>query len=667
LAAHSIQAADRRTAAGDGKGLALCGIFGWATTRPVPEADQVLRRALSSLAHRGPDGSGTWFEHAAGGEIAFGHRRLAIIGIATGHQPLFSHDDRFAITFNGEIYNYIELRELLVAKGHRFNTDSDTEVVLEAYRAWGNDCLSRLRGMFAFALYDRRERTLLLARDPFGKKPLYCADLPGGFAFSSEIRPLIEMPGVRTGLNLGVLGEYMLSRYVSGPATFFEGVRKLPPGCCLVLRDGVRSETRYFTPPFAQRRPRSMTMREAVARFAPALEEAVRIRMRSEAPFGAYLSGGLDSSLIVALMTRHSAGPVTTFSVGFEDASISEHAFGRIAAEQFRTDHHELIVSSSQFFETWADAVWHRGAPVSEPADIPILLLSRAARSHVKMVLTGEGADELLGGYPKYRAERYIGLYQACVPPGLHRRLIDPLVRALPYRWRRVKILSRALTARSPDERAQVWFASETPDLLSALLPSSSPPPKQPRLLCPDWIAGGRRLQLLDQQSWLPDNLLERGDRMMMAGSIEGRMPFMDAELAAVVADFPDSVLSHGRGKLVARQMAKDLLDRRILERSKNGFRVPVGAWFRTEQREAIRELLDSRASHVREILDGKVLRQLLEEHMSARQNHEKVLWTIANLEMFLRQAQSRPASLASRGPAKPAEALDLRAPGFAQ
>jgi asparagine synthase (glutamine-hydrolysing) len=649
LAAHSVKAAAQPK--GDGKGRALCGIFGWATTRPVPDADEVLRRALTSLAHRGPDGVGTWFERPGDGEIAFGHRRLAIIDLATGHQPLFSHDDRFAITFNGEIYNYIELREQLVAKGHRFQTASDTEVVLEAYRAWGTDCLSRLRGMFALALYDRRDHTLLLARDPFGKKPLYCADIPGGFAFSSEIRPLIEMPGVRTGLNLGALGEYMLSRYVSGPATFFEGVRKLPPGCCLVLRNGVRSETRYFTPPFATRRPRPMTMREAAERFAPALEEAVRIRMRSDAPFGAYLSGGLDSSLVVALMTRHSAGPVTTFSVGFDDASISEHAYGRIAAEQFSTNHHELIVSSAQFFDAWADAVWHRGAPVSEPADIPILLLSRAARPHVKMVLTGEGADELLGGYPKYRAERYIGLYQACVAPGLHRRLIDPLVRALPYKWRRVKILSRALTARSLDERAQVWFASETPDLLGALLPSSAPPPRQPRLPPPDWIAGGRRLQLLDQQAWLPDNLLERGDRMMMAGSIEGRMPFMDTELAAVVAEFPDEVLSHGRGKLVARHVAKDLVDRRILDRSKNGFRVPVGAWFRTEQLEAVRELLDSRSSRVREILDGKVLRRLLEEHMTARQNHEKVLWTIANLEIFLRQAAGRSRSSASGGP----------------
>lgn len=617
----------------------------------MADAAEVLNNALSSLAHRGPDGSGTWFERSGEREIALGHRRLAIIDIAAGRQPMLSHDRRFAITFNGEVYNYLELRKALLARGHTFQTHSDTEVVLEAYRAFGTDCLPRLRGMFAFALYDTRDQVMVLARDAFGKKPLYLADIPGGLAFSSELRPLIEAPGVRTSLDLGAVAEYMQSRYVPGPETFFEGVRKLQPGCFLVLREGLRTEHRYFTPPFASIRPRRMSMSEAAERFMSALDEAVRIRMRSEAAFGAYLSGGLDSSLIVGLMTRHASGPVNTFSVGFDDPAISEHAYARLAAKQFNTNHHELIISSRQFFEAWPDAVWRRGVPVSEPADIPILLMSRAARSQVKMVLTGEGADELLGGYPKYRAEHYIGLYQACISPDLHRRLFDPLIQALPYGWRRAKILSRALTARSLQDRAELWFANETPALLGDLMPAAVRRRSRPAVTPPDWMDGARRLQLADQQVWLPDNLLERGDRMMMAGSIEGRMPFMDTELAAVVAEMPDALLSRGHGKLVARHAARALVDRRILHRPKNGFRVPLGAWFRTEQREVMRDLLEASSSRTRQLLDARLLQRIVDEHMDGRQNHEKLLWTIANVELFLRQMDGRRPTAAAWAP----------------
>ena len=438
----------------------MCGIFGWALGAANRQDGETLARITNLMAHRGPDGAGYSLSETADGrfQIGLGHRRLSIIDIGGGHQPMSSEDGRFTVTFNGEIYNYLELREELLALGHRFRTTSDTEVLIEAYRAWDLAAISRFRGMFAFALWDPEAQRLVLARDAFGKKPLFLATRPGALLFGSEIEPLVQFPGFDRTFNVEALGHYLLNRYVPGPATFFRAVSKLQPGHYAVWKDGNLTITRYFTPPFASTVPDVTSFEEAVRMFDTTFDEAVQIRMRSDAPFGAYLSGGIDSSAVVATMVRHSSVPVRTFSVGFREAEYSELDHARVVAEQFGTDHHELVVEAGAFMDDWQTAVLRRGAPVSEASDIPIFMLSKLASRSVKMVLTGEGSDELMGGYPKHRAEPWVSLYQRFMPSVLHEQLISPLVRALPYGMRRVKVLALAAGERDLVNRMRVWF-----------------------------------------------------------------------------------------------------------------------------------------------------------------------------------------------------------------
>ena len=574
---------------------------------------------------------------ADGVELCLGHRLLAIIGIGDGAQPFWSHDRKYVVTFNGEIYNYLELREELAAKGHVFRTPCDTEVLLEAYRAWGEDCVGRFRGMFAFALYDTERQKVVMARDPFGKKPLLYADTPDGLVFASEIAPLLEHPQVARELDESALGAYLVMRYQPGPATFFKGVEKLEPGSLMVWERGSVRRTRYFLPAFARISPEAMDEADADAAFAEVLDDAVRIRMRSDAPYGAFLSGGLDSSVIVALMQRHSPTTLKTFSVGFESPQYSELAFARLMAERAGTSHHEVVVTPENFLKSWPETVRLRGAPVSEASDIPILMLAQMAGESVKMVLTGEGADELLGGYPKYLAAPYVQAYQGMVPPELHRRLLHPLVEAAPLQMERVKTLSRAMGEADAARRNELWFGSFSRreavaltgrDVLTAPLPD-----------IPAGLSSSRAMQLVDQLSWLPDNLLERGDRMMMGGSVEGRMPFMDVELDALVARMPDRMfLKHRRGKAVLRRVARRWVDPEIISRRKIGFTVPLADWFRTLIRPELDDLLRSEASATRRLMSGPLIDRLLDRHASGRFSHVKAIWALANLEMFLRE-----------------------------
>ena len=619
----------------------MCGIFGFHAGAHLRLAGE-LEAATELLAHRGPDGGGTFFAEGPGGawQVGLGHRRLSILDIEGSPQPMRSHDGRFVIAYNGEIYNYLELRAELAGRGHRFSTQGDTEVLIEAWRAWGTDCLRRLNGMFAFLLWDTMSGRLFAARDPFGKKPLFVAPGNGFHAFASEIEPLRKFPGVDDRLDQDSVREFLSYRYVPGPATLFRGISKLPPGTLMTI-DGssVRTE-RYFTTPFSRVSPDIDDFDEAVRLFGQKLDESVRLRMRSDAPFGAYLSGGIDSSTIVALMKRHAERPVSTFSVGFDVPGSSELPYARQVAEAFGTDHHELSVGMDDFMSVWEEAVLRRGAPVTEPSDLPILLLSRLASGSVKMVLTGEGADELLGGYPKHRAERWVAMYQALVPGGLHDRFVAPGARALPYRARRLKILAGMAGIRDPKARMAAWFGGADGGLARALYAGAA---QSRDLDSVPFSADGaesalRQMLHFDQTSWLPDNLLERGDRMMMAGSIEGRMPFMDVGLAELVARFPDTFLTGApKGKRVLRALATDLLPRAIMERKKVGFRVPVDHWFRTGMSGQLRDLLQSGDATVRQVCNASEIDRLVSEHLRGAQNNEKVLWGLANLEMFFR------------------------------
>jgi asparagine synthase (glutamine-hydrolysing) len=617
----------------------MCGIAGWiASTSTLQQTD--LRRMIASMRHRGPDDEGFYFAHLAHGrgQIALGHCRLAIIDLATGHQPMNSHDNTLVLSYNGEIYNYRELRTELSAAGHCFRTDSDTEVLLEAYRRWGEECLSRLRGMFAFALWDRPRQCLFIARDRFGKKPLFLFERNGIVAFASEIKALLAVPGFEPRLSLAALGRYLEYRYVPAPLTLFDGVRKLLPGHYGLWRNGQVTTTRYYTPPDCEpfgRGPPTST--DPVGEFRSALDEAVRIRMVSDVPFGAFLSGGLDSSSVVALMARHTERPVKTFSVGFAEARYSELSYARDVACHFHTDHHEISIDANSVLEELPRVTRFRDAPIGEPSDIPIYRLSTEAARSVKMVLTGEGADEILGGYPKHVFERLIKAYQFIVPPLLHHRFVVPAIKRLPYRYYRLQTLAQNAAIGDHAERMARWFGALSHSERRAL--SWLPPGLAANVAFQPSGSALRAVLAYDQQSWLPDNLLERGDRMTMAASIETRMPFLDHQLAAFVSSLPDHHRVRGHStKSILRKAMKDILPAHILQRSKVGFRVPVNEWFRTTWRSRLVDNLLDPSSLSLEILPSGFVRSVLNEHLNGRRNHEKLLWTLLTLEVFRRE-----------------------------
>lgn len=629
----------------------MCGIAGWYLPADSAPGTATLKAMTDRIAHRGPDGEGALVATSPDGawKGALGHRRLAIIDLSTGDQPMhYTAPDgrRLSIVFNGEVYNFQALRAELEALGHVFRTTSDTEVVLAAHAEWGPESATRLRGMFAHIIWEHERGRMTVVRDRFGKKPVFLAWRPeGGFCCASEIKALLAAPGVEARLDRSVLRHYLNYRYVPGPHTFFEGIEKLPPASIAVCEGGEVAIRRYWTTPDSRVEPRAAEG-DPVTAFMDMLQEAVSLRMIADVPFGAFLSGGIDSSAIVALMSRVSELPVNTFSVGFAEGEYSELGYARQIAEQFGTQHHELEVSAETLMDWLPELIGFRDAPVAEPSDIPIHLLSVEARKSVKMVLTGEGSDEILAGYPKHRAERHAARYHALMPGVLHEGLVRPVVAALPYRFRRLKTLFDSLSERDARDRFPRWFGVLGPKALARLLKAGIDPavldatPFETR----NGASPLRRLLHFDQTSWLPDNLLERGDRMTMAASIEARMPFMDHELAELVAGLPDDCrIRGGEDKWLLREGMRRILPREILDRPKVGFRVPVNEWFRTTMRDWVRDHLTGADSRSAVFYEGAELARILDDHEQGRQNHEKLIWTLVTLELFLRRHALNP------------------------
>jgi asparagine synthase (glutamine-hydrolysing) len=627
----------------------MCGIAGWVASGAAAPPPDTLAEMLGALAHRGPDGSGAAHIQcrATRHEVALGHRRLAIIDPVGAPQPMRDTAAGLTLVFNGEIYNFRELRRTLALAGLRFERDSDTEVLLRAYERWGHGVVHRLRGMFAFAVWDERDESLFLARDRFGEKPLFIATRGDSLFFASEIKALLRVPGLDGGVDLDAVRSYFAYRYVPGPATLFAGVRKLPPGTTLVWRRGVAVQRRYWTAPDRAARdstpcdgpPRPSA--DVVPEFRRRLTEAVQLTMVSDVPFGAFLSGGLDSSVIVALMSRLS-GQVKTFTAGFADGT-SELPHAAAVAREFGTDHHEVVVSHADVAARLASLVAKRDAPVSEPSDVALHLLATAAARSVKMVLTGEGSDEVLGGYPKHVAECFAPAVEWL--PASVRRLLEPLVRALPYRFRRIKTAAASFTVSDRRERYVRWFGALDGAELVRLtaLGAARHDLNAPPFDAEPGASALRQVLYFDQTSWLPDNLLERADRMTMAASIEARVPYLDHELAEFVSELPDEWRVRGlTTKRILRAAAADLLPRAIIARPKVGFRVPVDEWFRGPLREYLLDHLCGGASLTRGYYNGTALDALVAEHLSGKQNHDKLLWMLLNLEIWHRQYAPR-------------------------
>jgi asparagine synthase (glutamine-hydrolysing) len=619
----------------------MCGIAGWVLRPQGIFSERTAESMLQALAHRGPDGRGaSYFRSRAGQQVFLGHRRLAIIDPAGAHQPMCDATAGLALTFNGEIYNFRELRTELSRLGFRFARDSDTEVLLRAYQHWGSEVVDHLRGMFAFAIWDAPNERLFLARDRFGEKPLFLYEDANGLYFASEIKALLCIPGIKASVNPEAVWDYLAYRYVPGPKTLFTGIRKVMPGTAATWERGALREVRYWSAPdrgqckFRQQPP------DAIDTFLCRLDEAVKLQMVSDVPFGVFLSGGLDSSTIVALMSRHST-KVRTFSVGFGENSYSELAYAAEVARHFATEHHELIVSDRDLMDRLPKLVAFRDAPVAEPSDIPIYMLACEAARTVKMVLTGEGGDEILGGYPKHIAERFAKGYQV-LPACVRHRLIEPLAQALPYDFRRIKTAVTNLNIEDWRERYVRWFGAlnrSERERLSVLRLNGTQLADAPPFDADPRASALRRILYFDQTSWLPDNLLERTDRMTMAASVEARVPFLDHEVAAFVSALPDRCRIRGlRSKWILREAAKRLLPARVLTRPKVGFRVPVNLWFRRNMREYLLDHLGCESSVTRHYYHTRILDRVLTDHLSGRQNHEKLLWSLLNLEIWHRQ-----------------------------
>lgn len=619
----------------------MCGIAGFIAGAGRPEADETaLRQMAAAIAHRGPDDDGYFQTVTRDGSrrVCLAHKRLSIIDVGGGHQPMQDETGDLCLVFNGEIYNFESLRTELSGMGFRFRTKSDTEVILRAYAAWGKHCVQHFRGMFAFAIWDKTRQELFLARDHYGKKPLFLLESEGLLLFGSEPGAILAFPGRHAEVDHSALLDFFNYRYVPGPATLFKGIRTLEPGCTAIWRDGILNKSRYYLPPDGMARSPEAFIGNPVATFLDKLDESVRLRMVSDVPFGAFLSGGLDSSAVVALMSRHSNLPINTFSVGFGHGERDELPHARVVAKAFRTNHHELNIRVRDITDNLADVVRYRGFPASEPADVPIYLMAKEAGRSVKMVLTGEGSDEVLAGYPKHAFERWSAWYQA-MPGWFRHGLLDRFADKLPPQFARLRTAILSMGIENFDERMSRWFgaigASERENLLA--LPASAlvrKPALQVGQL--DGNTALRRILFFDQTSWLPYNLLQRGDRLTMAASLEARMPFMDIELSALVSRLPDRYrLRSLQGKWILREAVRPLIPATILDRTKAGFPMPIDAWLRGPMRDFLHDHLQGTDSLTRAYYQDKQLKRILNEHSTGTINHGKLLWSLLNLEIW--------------------------------
>lgn len=605
----------------------MCGIVGIRRFDGEPTDPRLLERMMDQLVHRGPDDRGAWIEDG----IAFGHRRLSIIDVEGSPQPMQA--GRHSICFNGEIFNYQALRKELEEGGYAFQTDGDTEVLLALHRTEGAEGVNRANGQFAYAVWDAEHRELVLHRDRLGVLPLYYHWDGRVLAFASEIKALLPaLADVR--VDEESLKEYLAYRSVPEPHTLFAGVKKLPPGSRLrVGEEGVmRIETWWSLPTEAAS---ACGADEAVGLVEDALQAAVSRRLVADVPVGAYLSGGVDSSLIVSLMScLTGGGGVETFSAGFGDSRYDELPYAREVSEALGTRHHEVIVEPSDFRDLWHRLTWNRDAPISEPADLAIFRLASLARNHVKVLLSGEGSDELFAGYPKYRWAARAGMADL-LPEALRTPTLRTMERALPASLAKARIALRAMSAKTEADRFQAWFAPFTDYERQALLPGEERAGHRAIAA----RSGGdliQRMLYADCHTWLTDNLLERGDRMAMAASVESRPPFLDHELVELAFRLPSDVkLRGGVTKWVVKEVARKHLPTTIVDRKKVGFRVPLDAWFRGELREMAGDMLLGSNSFVASRMNRAVLEQTLADHDRGRRDEEIRIWTLLCLEVW--------------------------------
>ena len=628
----------------------MCGIVGKVNFDGAPVDAGWLHAACDLVAHRGPDGERALIENdGRGASVGFGHRRLRIIDLnPTADQPMQNtgcrHEGKpdLAIVFNGEIYNYLELRRELQARGHRFTTDSDTEVILHLYEERGAGCVEPLRGMFAFAIWDRSHGQVMLARDRVGKKPLYYRHDRLRLWFASEARAILADPDVPIEIDPQAIRTYLTLGYVAGAESAFAGLRRLPPGCVAVIdRSGIRLE-RYWTLAYEPKLP--LTQAAAIDEVRRRLDESVRLRLISDVPLGAFLSGGIDSSAIVALMSR-AGGRVKTFSIGFDDDRFNELAYARAVAGRFDTDHHEFVVKP-ELDDILPRLAWHYGEPFADSSAVPTYHLARLAREHITVALTGDGGDESFAGYRRYVAER-LSTRAAVWPAGVRRigaAMLAWLPTASESRSRLYDI--RRLLAGLDQPRAKryaSWFGFFDPaaalldrDFAAATSESLALEPLRQAFELHRVLDPADAAMAADVSAYLPDDLLVKADIATMAHGLEARSPLLDQEVMAFAARLPAAMKLQGRStKAFFKRALSGLVPDEILSRPKMGFAVPLDSWLRTSLRDMTSDVLLSSRARQFGILQQDAVERLVNEHMSGAASHGHRIWALLMLHLW--------------------------------
>jgi asparagine synthase (glutamine-hydrolysing) len=621
----------------------MCGISGIYCPGSSQSIDQeAAEQMLKVIHHRGPDDQGSYQKD----NFWVGFKRLSIIDLSTGHQPMFNEDLSIVVVCNGEIYNYKELRSELVMKGHSFRSASDIEVIVHLYEEYGEDFISKLRGMFGIAVWDSNEKKLLLGRDRIGIKPLYYSCKSDQIIFSSEIKSIAAYPGFEKKVSAQALSDLLCLKYVPTPHTLFDGIKALRPGYLLVCgADGSVREKQYWDLDFENKMEfAGSSEAELVECLTDLVLEAVESHLMSDVPFGAFLSGGIDSSLVVALMSKFLNQPVKTYSIGYEDSSMSELPYAQMVADMYHTDHHDILVSGRDLIDLTESVVWHLDQPIADPPSLAMYKLSLFASQDVKMVLTGEGGDELFAGYARYAGEKAYPFFQL-VPPAL--RKIAARVSGRIPKMRRLNVALNALSQDDTVTRLTNWFALLNYDMRRKLVTDSfyqtvgdftGTTPFADQLAGKSFSHQLDRMLYVDTKLWLVDDLLARGDKMTMAASIEGRVPFLDHKLVEFAASLPPEMKVKGlERKYLLKKVAEKWLPRELVYRKKKGFPMPIGNWFRGEARDFLRDHVNPQTIKNRAIFDVNAIECLLKEHENESKDHSTFLWTLLNIEIWYR------------------------------
>ncbi len=624
----------------------MCGIVGIANTNSRAASRETLERMNRCIVHRGPDEDGFFLRE----NIGLAMRRLSIIDLAGGQQPIFSEDKTKAIVFNGEIYNFQELKADLKKRSHKFHTNSDTEVIVHLYDEYGADCVNYLRGMFAFAVWDETDKSLFIARDRVGKKPLLYSHQPNGdLIFGSEFTALLTHPSVSREVDYAAIDSYLSYLCVPAPQTAFQQIRKLEPAHWLRWKDGKIETQRYWQPDFSRKIKISEV--EAIEETTRILREATKLRMISEVPLGAFLSGGVDSSLIVALMAQESSQPVKTFSIGFEEQDFSELKYAKRVAEHVGAEYNEFVVKPDAL-EVLPKLVEHYGEPYADSSAIPTYYVAKETRKFVTVALNGDGGDESFAGYERHAAMRIAELYHR-LPAVLRKTLIEKPINLFPtseMKKSRVRDAKRFLQAANlpKTERYFRWMSIFNRDAKKALYTrefAETVAGENPSVFLDDWFARANGAGILDatlltdQMTYLPNDLLVKVDIASMANSLEARSPFLDHKVIEFAASLPENLkMRRFETKSLLKKAAAKLVPREVIYRRKMGFGVPVGNWFRGEMKNFVRDILLSEKSLNRGIAKREIVETYVKEHTEAERDHTFQIWTLLMLELWFQR-----------------------------